>query len=548
MRRPHLIGPRPGSTVIESTSSRLSSCAIPYDLLQEGSRRLGIMSLIAAALWTVATVLYHVAGPATASFRVPDGISVGAAILSVGMFLYSRREVNEPQFTLDLGLVYMVIMAVALAVTGHVEGMGPGTPVIPTISWIGAMTLMTAAIVPTAPLKMLISGLIAVSMNPAAMLIVRARGIWDFGPVSNVAIMHWPDFLLLGVAVVISHVVTTLGRQITKAREMGSYQLVKLLGKGGMGEVWQASHRMLTRDAAVKLIQPELLSSVSQKDAKLMQKRFEQEAKATASLRSPHTVELYDFGVTEDGVLYYVMELLDGIDLATLVKTHGPQPPGRVAHILRQVCKSLGDAHRHGLVHRDIKPTNIYLCRMGIEYDFAKVLDFGLVKVLDAKDAHLTGVGAATGTPAYMAPEVALGKEHIDGRCDLYGLGCVAYWLLTGKLVFEENSATAMMLAHLQKSPTPPSERTGVAIPEALERAVMSCLAKNAEDRPESAEALGRALEASHGGWTQRDAESWWNTNLPEGRLNRAPDHDPSFVTQSLSVPAISLLNHPTAP
>jgi serine/threonine-protein kinase len=397
---------------------------------------------------------------------------------------------------------------------------------------------------------MAIAGFIGVSMNPISMLIARARGMWDFGPAYKVLIMHWPDYLLLGVAVVISHVVTTLGRQVTRARELGSYRLVKMLGKGGMGEVWQASHRMLTRDAAIKLIQPDLLNRVSQKDAKLMQRRFEQEAKATASLRSPHTVELYDFGVTENGVFYYVMELLDGIDLATLVKTFGPQPPARVAHILSQVCRSLGDAHRHGMIHRDIKPTNIFLCRMGSDYDFAKVLDFGLVKVLDAKDLQLTGVGAATGTPAYMAPEVALGTEHIDGRCDLYGLGCVAYWLLTGSLVFEESSATAMMLAHLQKTPILPSERSGLAVPQALEQAVMTCLAKKPEERHASAESLARALAGGEdlGVWTQEDAEQWWNANVPEEGFRPHAEVDHSGITQSMSTLTKSFLNHPTAP
>ena len=215
---------------------------------------------------------------------------------------------------------------------------------------------------------------------------------------------------------------------------------------------------MLTRDAAIKLIQPDLLSRVSQKDGQMMKRRFEQEAKATASLRSPHTVELYDFGLTENGVFYYVMELLDGIDLATLVKKFRTATPGaRRPHSFPGVPLSRRRPW-HGLVHRDIKPTNIYICRMGSEYDFAKVLDFGLVKVLDSKDAQLTGMGAAAGTPAYMAPEMALGDERIDGRCDLYGLGCVAYWLLTGSLVFEESNATAMMLAHVQKPPVPPSQ------------------------------------------------------------------------------------------
>src|SRR5262249_34752164 len=161
---------------------------------------------------------------------------------------------------------------------------------------------------------------------------------------------------------------------------------VSLLGKGGMGEVWRARHHMLARDAAIKLIQPEMLNRLSGSNAMTIRRRFEQEAKTTASLRSPHTVELYDFGVTKDGVFYYVMELLEGIDLETLVRKFGPQPPARVVHILRQVCRSLSDAHSRGMIHRDIKPTNIFLCRMGNEYDFAKVLDFGLVKVSDENE------------------------------------------------------------------------------------------------------------------------------------------------------------------
>jgi serine/threonine protein kinase len=310
---------------------------------------------------------------------------------------------------------------------------------------------------------------------------------------------------------------TKLGQQVTKAREMGSYRLVSLLGKGGMGEVWLARHHMLARDAAIKLIQPDMMSGKSGSNSVTIRRRFEQEAKTTASLRSPHTVELYDFGVTRDGVFYYVMELLDGIDLETLVKKFGPQPPARVASILRQVCRSLADAHSHGMIHRDIKPTNIFLCRMGNEYDFAKVLDFGLVKVLDEQETQITLDGATTGTPAFMAPEMAMGNSPVDGRTDLYGLGCVAYWLTTGSLVFEEKGATAMLLAHLQKTPVAPSKRTQTSVPAGLERAIMMCLAKDPAQRPASADALVRMLEGSDGAgsWTAEDAERWWHTHMP---------------------------------
>jgi serine/threonine-protein kinase len=342
----------------------------------------------------------------------------------------------------------------------------------------------------------------------------------------------------VGVAVVISHVFTRLGHQVTKAREMGSYRLVKLLGKGGMGEVWRARHHMLARDAAIKLIQPDMLSRGSEKNAVLLRRRFEQEAKATASLRSPHTVELYDFGVTQDGVFYYVMELLDGIDLDTLVRRFGPQPPARVVCILRQICGSLADAHRHGMIHRDIKPTNVFLCRMGTEYDFAKVLDFGLVKMQDTKGAELTGEGVTTGTPAYLAPELAMGSTDLDGRTDLYALGCVAYWLLTGSLVFEEKGSAAMMLAHLQKAPVPPSQRSELAVPASLDQAVMMCLAKEPAGRPARAEELARLLDGGDTGvWTAKDAEAWWETNIPESLIEQAVESQPdsTIVTARLT-------------
>jgi serine/threonine-protein kinase len=410
--------------------------------------------------------------------------------------LFARGSNRDPRFILDLGLFYMIVTAIDLGLVLHWEPVPTHAPITPQISWIGAVILMFAAILPNSPGKTLVAGLIAASMNPLTMLLARARGTWEFGPAFNALLMHYPDFLLVGVATVISHVVTKLGQQVTRAREMGSYRLVDLLGKGGMGEVWRARHQMLARDAAIKLIHPAAQAG----KALMMQRRFEQEAKSTATLRSPHTVELYDFGVTADGVFYYVMELLDGIDLETLVKRFGPQKPARVASILRQVCRSLGDAHSHGMIHRDIKPSNIFLCRLGNEYDFAKVLDFGLVKLLDSEDATMTAEGTARGTPAHMAPELALGSSVIDGRTDLYGVGSVAYWLVTGSLVFEETSSTAMIMAHLQKAPQAPSERSEMAVPEALDRAIMMCLAKQPADRPQSAAVLARMLGISNPG------------------------------------------------
>ena len=529
MSKPRLIGPVRATTPTETLRLTSGGRTLPYDLLQEASHRLGILSLVGAALWVSGTALYHLlamralAAPGDTSWIRPlpsDAVNSLAAIVSVALFVYTRKANREPQFILDLGLVYMVFTAMAIGIVMHWIPDSKGSHVIPTITWTGAVVLMFAAIVPNAPSKTLVASLLAASMNPLAMLLARARGVWDFGPTINVIVMHYPDFLLVGVAVVISRVITKLGQQVGKEREMGSYRLVAMLGKGGMGEVWRARHRMLARDAAIKLVQPEMLSGKSGANAFRIQRRFEQEAKTTASLRSPHTVELYDFGVTEDGVFYYVMELLDGIDLDTLVKTFGPQPAARVASILRQVCGSLSDAHRHGMIHRDIKPSNIFLCRMGTDYDFAKVLDFGLVKVLDSEDVGLTGEGATTGTPAYMAPEVSLGQS-IDARTDLYALGCVAYWLTTGCLVFEEKGATATMLAHVRNTPIPPSERSEMPVPEWLDRTILMCLAKDPSKRPASAETLTQMLEdgVDAGSWTVKNAQDWWLTNMPENAV-----------------------------
>jgi serine/threonine-protein kinase len=364
---------------------------------------------------------------------------------------------------------------------------------------------------------MLIAGLVAVSMNPITMLVLGMQKGWDFGSRWLVLVMHHPDYLLVGAAVVISHVVTKLGQQVTRAREMGSYQLGELLGKGGMGEVYKATHRMLARPAAIKLIRPEMLGAVDDEAAKLAVTRFRREAEAAANLRSKHTVELYDFGVTADGTLYLVMEFLEGMDLETLVRQNGPLPSGRVVHILRQVCESLDEAHATGLVHRDIKPANIHLGRVGLRHDFVKVLDFGLVKETASSkmgDSLSTIPGQlALGTPGYMAPEMALG-EPIDGRADIYALGCVAYYLITGELVFEADTAVQMIARHLQTAPIPPSERTDKPVSPDLERLILKCLAKDPAARPQTAAQLIQALEfIPTEGWTEDQARRWWDAN-----------------------------------
>jgi serine/threonine-protein kinase len=285
-----------------------------------------------------------------------------------------------------------------------------------------------------------------------------------------------------------------------------------------MGEVYRATHRMLARPAAIKLIRPEMIGAVDEETAQLALKRFRREAEAAASLRSPHTVELYDFGVTEDQTFFFVMEFLEGMDLETLVRNHGAQPANRVIYILRQISESLEEAHSRGLVHRDIKPANIHLGRLGLLHDFVKVLDFGLVKTVTSATAESslsTGADSTPGTPAYMAPEMALGGS-IDGRADLYAMGCVAYYLLTRQVVFEAGTALQAVARHVKDVPVPPSQRGGIPVPAALEQLVLALLNKRPEDRPGSAAEVNRALAAIDlEPWGEEQAAEWWKRVQP---------------------------------
>jgi serine/threonine-protein kinase len=325
------------------------------------------------------------------------------------------------------------------------------------------------------------------------------------------------------LATIVSRVLYGLRRQVAEATELGQYILEERIGGGGMGEVWRARHRFLIRPAAIKLIRPEALGAGAA-DSNLLLRRFEREARATAALKSPHTVQLYDFGATDDGRLYYVMELLDGIDLDTLVRSYGPVPPERAIRILRQVCSSLLDAHGNGLVHRDIKPANIVVSRAGTTFDFVKVLDFGLVKLDTARRAEddavarLSSDGSTSGTPAFMAPEVILGSPTTDHRVDLYALGCVGYWLLTGKLVFEGKNAVEVMFHHAQTAPERPSGRVEWEVPAFLDQLILDCLEKDPARRPPSAEAVRDRLNATGLGsaWTAERAEQWWALHRPE--------------------------------
>ena len=513
---PQRVGPRADTPA--ARLPRRSHHALPRDLLKEASGRLRIAVLLLAGLWLAAAAMRHLVGVAEgpysgrARFGVIDAMAGLMVLASVALVFYLRKPDRNARFVLDLGLAYLVLTAFAISVLINWEPVPADASVLPIISPIGPIMLMFAAIVPNTPVRTTVAGLLAVSMNPLSMLVARARGTWEFGALHHAFTMHVPDYLLVGVAVVIAHVVTRLGHHVANAREMGSYQLGDLLGRGGMGEVYKATHRLLARPAAIKLINAERMAG-GRSEAQLALTRFRREAEVAACLRSPHTVALYDFGVTEDQTFYLVMELLDGMDLESLVREKGPLPAGRVIHVLRQVCESLDEAHASGLVHRDIKPANIHLGRVGLRYDFVKVLDFGIVKSVgdtDVTHSHATGAGMTPGTPEYMAPEVAL-AQPIDGRADVYALGCVAYYLLSGQLVFEGARGMQALVKRLDEDAPPLSVRTELPVPPELERLVMACLARRPDDRPTASE-LSQALAAVPvAAWTEADAAQWWH-------------------------------------
>lgn len=483
-----------------------------------------MIALLFAALWTVSTVLFHLIDvplnqndASRLSLLSSDGIAAAGVAISLALYFFVRRGRRTPRATLNLSLPYLVATSCLVGLISHWDPV-PHSPTMPMVSWVGALVLLFAATLPNDPTKTAVAGLISVCMSPIGMLVARERGTWDFDSTLTAWTMHYPDFLVVAVSFVIARAVYGMGQQIARAREMGSYELGERIGHGGMGEVYRATHRMLARPAAIKLIRPEAMAARTGQQADIVVERFHREAEAAARLQSPHTVGLYDFGATEDGTLYIVMELLVGMDLESLVRREGPLPAARVVHILRQVCESLEEAHASGLVHRDIKPANLHIGRFGLREDFVKVLDFGLVTTTGAPGAGrqlITAEGTAPGTPAYMAPEMIMG-DQVDGRADLYALGCVAYYLLTGRLVFEASSALQGIARRLQERPVPPSVRTELPIPADLDALVLACLATQPLDRPTTAAEVARRLAAlSVPPWTDEEANGWWAAHEP---------------------------------
>ena len=312
----------------------------------------------------------------------------------------------------------------------------------------------------------------------------------------------------------VERLAASVRRSALSARRLGQYVLVQEIGRGASGMVYRARHSLLRRPVAVKLLSPEMTNENTIAS-------FEHEVQMTSQLTHPNTIAIYDYGRTPEGLFYYAMEYLSGIDLDQLVRQFGPQPEGRVIHILRQVCGSLAEAHRAGLIHRDIKPANIILTRRGGVGDTVKVLDFGLVKARHVKASGKPRGEAVVGTPHFIPPEAVGQPDSVDARSDLYSLGAVAYWLVSGKTLFGSDEVEALLRRQVEDQPPPPSKWLGRPVSPDLEELIMRCLAKSPAERPATAETLERALGEckAAGAWTLAQAQEWWQAHMADTDL-----------------------------
>jgi serine/threonine-protein kinase len=472
------------------------------------------------------------------SFNLANVPLLVAGAVFTALWLLLRGAPKSRGFVRAIELSTLCVGTAALSSVALVLHM-TASPDMIVRSAVSYMLLAYAVYVPsTARRTLVVAAFMTVPLLGSIFLAFRAwdpalhdppAAIWPKGEVGDMAVpATLVSFVLWGIVVAIaagfSQTLHGLRKAVSDIRRLGQYTLEEKLGEGGMGVVYRASHAMLRRPTAIKLLLPELAGQ----DALA---RFEREVRRTAMLTHPNTVTVFDYGRSTDGVFYYAMELLEGATLEEIVEVDGPQPEGRVIHLLAQAAASLAEAHDAGLIHRDIKPGNILLVdRAGIS-DLVKVVDFGLVKDVGpaAKGETepaiaLTQANSITGTPLYMAPEALTDPDAVDARADLYALGAVGYFLLTGTHVFEGKSVVEVCAHHLHTKPEPPSERLGRPVAPDLERLILACLAKRPDDRPGSASVLRDRLLACEaaGSWTNARAAEWWATHRHELRSGGA--------------------------
>ncbi len=471
-----------------------SGSAEEAPFLQERLRLLGLITTgIAAAFYSVA-----LAQTALGVDRLtPAGHACFLALLLVtsGTWLYCRGRPRTESVlrALDVGLLLVLTLLSLLVSVATIHE--PEVQPMVVLLAVSLVLYARSIFIPSSARRTFLAS--AATVLPACAYVVATSttarlGIWK---------VLWL-VVAVAVATAASGVIYGLRREVRHALRLGQYTLEEKLGEGGMGVVYRARHALLRRPTAVKLLKGDRLGEASLR-------RFEREVQLTASLSHPNTVSIYDFGHTPEGTFYYAMEYLEGLSLEQLIAHEGAQPPGRVVHVLRQVLAALAEAHGVGLVHRDVKPANVILCERGGLCDVAKVVDFGLVKDLDAADA-LSREGLLVGTPHYLAPE-AIRSQDADARADLYSVGAVAYFLLTGKHVFEGRTLVEICGHHLHSAPERPSQRLGQPVPPDLERWVLSCLEKDPARRPRTAEEAAEALDkCGTETWTRAHARSWW--------------------------------------
>lgn len=484
------------------------------DLALDSRRRIRVAAGLGAAAYTYFLIAEWsgVLHDAPLERVIDLAHDVAGATLCTLLFLVTLWDRMPTRHVLTLALALELLISALISVMNTWAGyLHSGH--LPGLTWVVPIMLLFALLVPAPPSQLFLVSTACAATMPLGIAALAANGR---------VVAHAPDYWAsslaaivgLELAIVAARTLYGARRAAAAAQRMGGYELVRLIDQGGMGEVWEARHLMLARPAAVKLILAERLQAAAEAREAAVQ-RFTREAQVTASLRSPYTVQLFDFGVTSEGVLYYAMELLEGLNLEHYVSRHGALEPRRAVHWLRQICHSLGEAHANGLTHRDLKPSNLLVCHYGREHDFVKVLDFGLARrAAVADEPKLTRQGAWLGTPGWMAPEQIFAGA-LDARADLYALGCVAYWLLAGERLFETEEQAEMLRLHVQSQPTPLGERAKQPIPPALEAVVMACVAKDPAARPRDADDVSARLAASVPGdpWTSAEAEAWWSAN-----------------------------------
>jgi eukaryotic-like serine/threonine-protein kinase len=418
---------------------------------------------------------------------------IDAALTVTACLLYALMGMSAPS---SLSVAFSVPLAMSYTLLGR-------SIIVPS-SWRRTLLISAAGAAPTIAYFKAEGVSAAFNQSPAS-----GRVFVLFGTV-------WCTFAVLAAAVN-SRQLYGLRARIREIGKLGQYTLETKIGEGGMGAVYRATHAMLRRPAAIKLLAKD---RASEKD----QARFEREVQLTSTLTHPNTIAIFDYGRTADGVFYYVMEYLGGLDLDKLIKRHGPLKPARAIHILAQVCGALAEAHAHQLIHRDIKPANIMLTDRADEPDVVKVVDFGLVKTL-AADAAESRSDAITGTPMYLSPEAITTPEALDERADIYALGAVAYFLLSGHDVFSGQTVVEVLSRHMLQEPQPPSIHLATPLRADLERLVLQCLAKDPAERPASAASLRASLLACHdaSGYDRTEALSWWREHRQESAVEAAP-------------------------